>query len=76
VAVQRATLSPELWYVYWGHREAHTVLGEECEPFASLAAANRLTWLPVDRQLDRQQPRVEITLHRSDWRGPLAPPGG
>ncbi len=39
VAVVRAQLDPALWYVYWRHKEAHVVLGEECEPFRSLAAA-------------------------------------
>ncbi len=37
---------------------------------------NRLTWLPVDRQLDRERPRVEITLYRATAGRPGAPPGG
>lgn len=39
-----------------------------------IADDNRLTWLPVERALDRDNPRVELTLYRGRLPTPPTPP--
>ncbi len=51
LALVRATLDPQLWYVYFGHTEAHVVLGEPCQPFPNLNSA--LHWALSPATLER-----------------------